>query len=160
MVFLQWNKEFVVNRDLFSKDISLTYRGQPTFKTFFGGWVSLVIIVTMVIYALMLFTNMIKMKDLQVKWNILSIDSQDQQSEYDVLKDGLIYSIVWTDSNYSTITKEYGSIQVFLHNMSFSQSREKMQETELDVEIWENKKRQRQGKEHQNNINMWWIKDK
>ena len=100
------------------------------------------------------------MKDLQVKWNILSIDSQDQQSEYDVLKDGLIYSIVWTDSNYSTITKEYGQVKVFLHDMNFSQGRENIQETELDVEVWEDKKHQQIGIEHMDNIYAWWIKDK
>ena len=83
----------------------------------------------------MLFTNMIKMKDLQVKWNVLNIDPTDQQSEYDVLKDGLIYGIVWTDNNHSTITKEYGQVRVFLHDMNFSQGREQIQETQLDVEI-------------------------
>ena len=78
---------------------------------------------------------MIKMKDLQVKWNVLSIDPKDQQSEYDVLKDGLIYGIVWTDNNYSTITKEYGQVKVLLHNMNFVQGRQQIQETELDVEV-------------------------
>ena len=89
----------------------------------------------MVIYASMLLTNMIKMKDLQVKWNILNIDPTDQQSEHDVLKDELIYGIAWTDNNYSSITKEYGEINVFLHNTDYTQDNKQMQSRELEIEV-------------------------
>ena len=99
------------------------------------------------------------MKDLQVKWNILNIDPRDQQSEHDVLKDELIYGIAWTDNNYSSITKEYGEINVFLHNTDYTQDNKQMQSRELEIEVWDYSKHQRVGIELMHNIYIWWIKD-
>ena len=53
-------KEGVVQMDRFSKKVSLTFNGSSSFKTFFGGTVSMIISITTIIILVVQFITMLK----------------------------------------------------------------------------------------------------
>lgn len=66
---LKWSKERVKDYDMFAKPVSLTYKGKDKFTTLFGGFVSLVIISAMILFASQRFLAMIQRSEPNNSYN-------------------------------------------------------------------------------------------
>ena len=59
---VQNSKLLIKGSDIFAKRIMFTYEGRHTFSTLLGGWTSIFIVVTVLVYMMMLLNIMINNK--------------------------------------------------------------------------------------------------
>lgn len=58
-----WVRENVINYDLYGKQITFSFQGKSSFKTFAGGFLSLMIVVFMIIVTIILSIVLLKYGD-------------------------------------------------------------------------------------------------
>ncbi|CAI2386876.1 unnamed protein product [Moneuplotes crassus] len=91
--------------DLFPQKVSLTFKGQESFKTLYGGIVSLVIMIIMVSYSVRIFTIMFQKQQTQKTLNRVINDIQNNRIDYNISNDNFAFTFAIMDM--ATGSREY-----------------------------------------------------
>ena len=114
MRILKWIKETIKNRDIFEKSISLTYKGNHSFKTLFGGIVSTIILILMILYGIMLFIQMVNRDNTNKSKNSIVIDPEEKAQYYHIGTNNLSFAIYLSQASDKTpfIDESYFNISI------------------------------------------------
>ena len=107
----------VKSTDLFYSKIELTHKGDSTYKTFFGGATTIVIISLMLWYSINLFIKMMKKEDFAFKQSTYENFLDDSSAKTLNFKSGGVrIAYLWHDDTESTsaiqIDEKYGQIGI------------------------------------------------
>ena len=119
---LNWMGRRVTNRDMFSKQITMTYKGQDSYRTFLGGCFSVLSIIIMAIFSISWITMMISKTNIQSKWNRTVLSADELVEGVDIMQHNLFDAIIWFDINFIPIEKEYGTFEVYVGETDYDKN--------------------------------------
>lgn len=92
---LKWSYDRIKQRDFFRQSVSLTYKGEESYALFLNGWISSVIMISLLVYGIILAIKMFKYSE--VDWN--------QNTEVvDLLTDSRSYKVKESDKAHIMLT--------------------------------------------------------
>lgn len=100
-----WLKSRITKSDFYPQTVSLTYQGQSGFQTFFGGLISLVILVVMISYSIRILLIMIQKEETTVTLNRVINDIQNNPIEFNV--NGGNFAFTFAPFDETTGSREY-----------------------------------------------------
>lgn len=115
MRFFNFIKERIKDRDMFDKKVGLTYKGDESVTTVFGGIISSVILCFITIYGVLIFLEMINRENTNKSINSVVRDQY---------KDPEIFNLTAEDVNFAVFMSVGGTQEVIdptLFTVSFAQ---------------------------------------
>ena len=115
-----WSKEKIKNLDLFSRSISLTYKGKDTFQTLYGGVISLGIILLCLFYLTRLTIIMFSRADTSNSKNSIQKDILSNEDVYEISKDDFSFVVLLenSDTGKTFFDKSYITTSVTQYEVS------------------------------------------
>ena len=106
-----WIESIVKSQDMYSKPISFTFENKSRFSTFFGGTISLIILMAALIFGWLKFYTMITRQDAMTSLNqIVQDNASSGQSLY--LNSSSFYFALKTNYNGTNILQNGGYLNV------------------------------------------------
>ena len=104
----------IKNRDMYAKQITFTYKGEESFKTFFGGAISLLITAIVIIFGVQRFIVMINRTDASTTFNKSVNSLSDSSYTIDLSQYSFYFALelkynnknLLMDSSYFTVSME------------------------------------------------------
>lgn len=86
-------KERIKERDMFDQKVGLTYKGDQSVTTLFGGLVSTIILVFMTIYGVMIFLEMINRENTSKSINSIVRNSASNPETFDIESEDVSFAV-------------------------------------------------------------------
>ncbi|CAI2360974.1 unnamed protein product [Moneuplotes crassus] len=114
MKTLSFLRKSVKKTDFFPQQVSLTYKGNSSFQTFYGGVVSLAIIIMIISYSIRLLMVMFQRQQTNKTLNTIINDIQNDPPTYEINKDnfGFVFTTQDSITNNRTYDPSYISVSV------------------------------------------------
>ena len=117
--FAYWTKENIKAIDSFPNEIMLSYKGDSTFKSLLGGWVSLVIKLILLTYGISLFIILVRRKGTLQSKNSVFTDLTKQKETYSIDRTNFGLTFELLGENLESFYDEtYFKVEITQHILS------------------------------------------
>ena len=93
----RWTGEAVRDFDTFGKQISLMFKGQEKFKTHLGGFMTVIVVINIIIYASILLESLLNKRQSVITDNLMHKDLTLDPTQYQIGKEGVKIGLVVMD---------------------------------------------------------------
>ena len=100
----KWITHKIKSQDMFGAPVTLNIDGEDNFKTCFGGFISIIGIITLAIYSFALVDSMINRQETVINTNILVDSLYENSQKYNLNQSNFIIGL-YTDRDYAFYSK-------------------------------------------------------